>query len=205
MQPLTPPIAHIEPRPGPAEFWPLLLAEAPCPSHRDVHRGPGVKAEGRGRATGVWSWPDMGLVGWFPGGGPQEEMLQRTLREGVGGWTLRREAILDEGKGWGGLWPTLSISAISRQDGGPVLIAWWPAEVLNNGLAEHYSHCRDGLHLRGQGQVLRDASFPQGSPALCSCVPPLLPAPSHTLGLRKLALGPPGHSPGQAKVMVTGA
>lgn len=130
-------------------------------------------------------------------------MLQRSLRGGVGDWTLRREAILDEGKGWGGPWPTLSISAISRQDGGPVLIAWWPAEVLGNGLVGRCSHCRDGLHLPGSRPSTQGCQLSPGRPSplqLCAAPPP---APSHTLGLRKLALGPPGRNPGQAKVMVT--
>lgn len=54
---------------------------------------------------------------WSPGCGLQAEMLQRAPREG--GWSRapRREAVL--GEGWGGWWLTLSISAISRQDGGP--------------------------------------------------------------------------------------
>ena len=83
------------------------------------------------------------------------------------------------------------------------LIAWWPAEVLSNGLADCFSHYRGGLHLPGSRPSAPRMLFSPGLPSIRSCVPPLPLAPAHSPGPRKLAPGPPGHSLGQAKVMVT--
>lgn len=92
---------------------------------------------------------NRGLAEWSAFCGFQEETLQRTLRQG--GWRPGSQAQSHSGRGGGlgGTTPIPSVSAISHQDGGPALIARWPAEVLSNGLAECCSHCRGGLHLPG--------------------------------------------------------
>ena len=66
---------------------------------------------------------NRGLAEWSADCGFQEEMLQRTLRQG--GWRPGSQARSHPGLGggWGGTVPTPSISAISHQDGGPALIA----------------------------------------------------------------------------------
>lgn len=73
---------------------------------------------------------------------PPERDAPEHLRQGVRGWTSRREAILDEGKGGVDRGRPYQLEQLAIRIEAPALIAWWAAEVLNNGLAECCSHCR---------------------------------------------------------------
>ena len=153
----------------------------------------GVGGEERGGAAGVESWSELRagrvLCGlWHPGGDAPEIPETGCWRPGSqarshSGW---------EGR-WGGAMPTPSISAISHQDGGPALIAWWPAEVLSNGLADCCGLCRGGLHLPGSRPSAPGMPRLPGQPSPARLYTPAAPcpgAPSHLPGLRKHGSGP---------------
>lgn len=99
---------------------------------------------------------------------------------------------------------TLSISAISCQGGGPVLIAWWPAEVLNNGFGSAPATSGGGRHLPGSRPSSVEMPPLPGQPSppqlwatfLCLC-PCLLPRTEET------GSGPTWADSGEAKVTVT--
>lgn len=78
----------------------------------------------------------------------------------------------------------------------PGLIAWWPAEVLNNGLADCYSHYRGGLHLPGsRPSAPRMPLLPRAARLSAAVCRPSPGAPAHPPGLSKLAPGPPWPRP----------
>lgn len=84
-----------------------------------------------------------------------------------------------------------------------VLIAWWPAEVLSDGLADCYSHYRGGLHLPGsRPSAPRMPLLPRVAQYLQLCAAPP-PCPCLHPGTEKAGSWPPGHSPWRAKVSVT--
>lgn len=67
----------------------------------------------------------------------------------LGSWAPRREAILDKCRAGEDCGRPYQLVQLAVRMEALALIAWWPAEVLNNGLADCYSHYRGGLHLPG--------------------------------------------------------
>lgn len=81
----------------------------------------------------------------------------------------------------------------------PALIAWWVAEVLNNGLAECCSPCRGGLHLLGSRPSTQGFLLSPGQPSpLQLCATPR-PCPFSHPRTEKTGSGPTWPQPRAGK------
>lgn len=117
----------------------------------------------------------------------------------VGSWAPRREASRTRARAGEDRGRPYQLVQLAVRMEAPALIAWWPAEVLSNGLADCCSHYRGGLHLPGSRPsaprmplLPRDAQL---SAAVC-CPPP---CPCPLPGTEKAGSGPTWPQPRAGK------
>lgn len=121
----------------------------------------------------------------------------------AGGWAPRREATLEEGRAGEDRGRPYQLVQLAVRIEALALIAWWPAEVLNNGLVDCYSHYRGGLHLPGsRPSAPRTPLLPRAAQRAAAVRRPS-PCPCAFPRAGKAGSGPTWPQPGQAKVIVT--